>query len=83
MESTVLVKVTRKYQVTIPKNVRRAAKIKIGDKLKVVEKDDKIVLSKPTNEKSLLDLAGCWKGYPRDSEELMKEIRKAWSTWKI
>lgn len=75
------VKVTRKYQVTIPRTVRNKLKIRIGDELSVSEKDDTIVMRKRDKKETLLDFAGCWQGYPEDPEEFMKELRKLWSTW--
>jgi len=77
------VKVTRKFQVTIPKGVREKIGIKMGDKLKVVDKGDLIVLGKIGKRRNLLDLAGCWRGYPEKPEELIEELRKLWSTWKV
>ena len=38
------VKVTRKYQVTIPKNVRSKLGVKIGDKLRVTSEDNRIIM---------------------------------------
>ena len=37
-------KITRKYQITIPKEVREKLNLRIGDFLKVEVEDDKIVL---------------------------------------
>jgi len=31
----------------------------------------------------LLELAGCWRGYPGEPDEFFKELRKLWSTWKV
>ena len=75
-------KVTRKYQVTIPKEVRKKVGVEIGDELAVTDKGELIVLQKVNKAKSLLAFAGCWKGYPEDTEELMRDIRSLWSTWK-
>jgi len=75
-------KVTRKYQITIPKDVREKLGVEIGDKLKVMEKDEFIILKKVGKKKSLMEFAGCWKGYPEDTDEFLKEIRRLWSTWK-
>jgi len=75
-------KVTRKYQVTIPKEVRKKVGVEVGDKLKVMEKGELIVLKKVRKKKSLLEFAGCWKGYPEKPDEFMRELRKLWSTWK-
>jgi len=78
-----VVKVTRKYQITIPKEVREKVGVMIGDELRVVDKGEFIILKKRRKGKSLLELAGCWKGYPEDADEFMEELRKIWSTWKL
>ncbi len=39
-----MVKVTRKYQVTLPKEVRERLGIRIGDSLRVKVEDGKVVL---------------------------------------
>ena len=75
-------KVTRKYQVTIPKKVRKKAGVEVGDEFEVTEKDGLIVLQKKKKEKNLLSYAGSWKGYPEDPGAFMKDLRKLWSTWK-
>jgi AbrB family looped-hinge helix DNA binding protein len=75
-------RVTRKYQVTIPKEVRKKVGVEVGDELKVMGKGELIVLQKVSKAKSLLTFAGCWKGYPEDPEELMSDLRRLWSTWK-
>lgn len=38
------VKVSSKYQITIPKNVREALNVKAGDKLYVACEEDKLIL---------------------------------------
>ena len=75
-------KVTRKYQVTIPKEVRKKLGVEVGDELKVMEKDELIILKKVGKKKSLMEFAGCWKGYPEDPNEFLRELRRLWSTWK-
>jgi AbrB family looped-hinge helix DNA binding protein len=72
-------RVTRKYQITIPKEVRKKVGVEVGDGLKVMDKGEFIVLQKLSKAKSLLTFAGCWKGYP---EGFIRDIRKLWSTWK-
>jgi AbrB family looped-hinge helix DNA binding protein len=73
-------KVTRKYQVTIPKEVRSKVGVEVGDELRVMEKGELIALKKVGKRKSLLDFAGCWKGYPENPDEFMRELRRLWST---
>ena len=36
--------VTRKYQITLPKRIRRRLGIKIGDKLPISSKENKIII---------------------------------------
>ena len=50
--------VTRKYQVTIPRKVREALGISIGDRLVVKVVDGKIVMKPVRPEKALEKLAG-------------------------
>lgn len=80
MKSTT--RITRKYQVTIPKEVRKKVGVEVGDELAVMGKGELIVLQKVNKAKSLLAFAGCWKGYPENPEEFMQDIRRLWSTWK-
>jgi AbrB family looped-hinge helix DNA binding protein len=75
-------RVTRKYQVTIPREVRVKTGIKVGDEFQVMDKGELIVLKKMNKGKSILDFAGCWEGYPEDPEKFMEDLRKMWSTWK-
>jgi antitoxin PrlF len=51
------VKVTRKYQVTIPKEVRESIGVKVGDELLVSRNERRIVLEKQVD---LEELAGAW-----------------------
>ena len=41
------VKVTRKYQITIPRNVRSALGIKIGDRLLLKKDRDRVLIEVP------------------------------------
>jgi len=49
--------VTRKYQITIPKEIREKLKIEIGDKLLVSLEDDKIIIRPIKAIKALENLA--------------------------
>jgi len=73
------VKVTRKYQVTIPKDIREKIGISVGDELLVNENGQRILLEKPVD---LEDLAGCW-AHIESTEEFMKNARQLWKTWKV
>lgn len=75
----VRVKVTRKYQVTIPHEVRRKVGVSIGDELLVREEGRKIILEKPVD---IEKLAGSW-GHVESTEKFMDEVREFWKTWKL
>jgi len=72
------VKVTRKFQVTIPKEVRERASVRVGDELLVSGTERKIVLEKSVD---LEELAGCW-AHIESTEEFMKASRELWRTWR-
>jgi len=73
------VKVTRKYQVTIPQEVREKIGVNVGDELFVREEERRIILEKPID---LDKLAGAW-GHVEDTESFMEEARRLWKTWKL
>jgi len=73
------VKVTRKYQVTIPEEVRHKIGVMIGDELLVREEGEKIVLERPID---LEKLAGSW-SHIESTERFMEEARGLWKTWKL
>ncbi len=77
--STTMVKVTRKFQVTIPEEVRRSVGVEIGDELLVRKDGRRIVMEKRID---IENLAGAWK-HIRDTEEFMREVRKLWRKWKL
>jgi bifunctional DNA-binding transcriptional regulator/antitoxin component of YhaV-PrlF toxin-antitoxin module len=62
--------------------VRKKVGVEVGDELKVMDKGELIILQKVSKAQSLLTFAGCWKGYPEDPEEFMRDLRRLWSTWK-
>ena len=70
-----IVKVTRKYQVTIPKEIREERGIEIGDRLKVSLERGRIVLER-TGESVVDEVAGSWELDIGDSTEFVRELRK-------
>jgi AbrB family looped-hinge helix DNA binding protein len=73
------VKVTRKYQVTIPKEVREKVSVNIGDELLIHNSEQRIILEKPVD---LEDLAGAWT-HIESTDEFMKDARQLWKSWKM
>lgn len=77
-----LTKVSHKFQVVIPKEVRESLGISQGDKLEVYEKNHELVMKKSKIKKplSLKDLKGLgkeiWKGV--DIEDYIKKERESW-----
>ena len=70
---------TRKFQVTIPEEVRRRVGVEIGEELLVREEGKRIVMEKVVD---IEKLAGAWK-HIEDTEDFMTEVRKLWRTWKL
>lgn len=70
--------VSTKYQVVIPKVIRKRMKIKSGQKLIVSTSGDKIVLTpqKKWPEDYYKELGGVWKGV--DVDKYLEEERNSW-----
>ena len=77
-----LTKVSHKFQVVIPKEVRESLGISKGDKLEVYGKNHAIIMKKSKVKKplSLKDLKGLgkeiWKGV--DIEDYINKERESW-----
>ena len=71
------VKVTRKYQVTIPKDVRERLGVRVGDELVVRGAEGRIVFEKSAD---LGGMAGSW-SHIESTEEFMESARELWRTW--
>jgi len=77
-----LTKVSHKFQVVIPKEVRELLGISKGDTLQVYKKDNEIImkkaeLKKPLSIKALRGLGrDIWKGI--DVEEYINKERESW-----
>ncbi len=68
-----ITKVTRNYQVTLPKDVREAEEIKVGDRLIAVPRENGIFLRKM--DKSIISkTAGIWKS-KGSGVEYVRKIR--------
>lgn len=70
--------VTRKYQITIPRDIRNYLGIKIGDRYPVTMKDHRIIIeTKPHVQKPSDYLWNISKNYTKtDVVHLVKESRK-------
>lgn len=73
-----LTKVTRNYQITVPRDIREQAKISEGDKLVVTMENNEIKLKK-FDEDIFKRAFGSWKNAGiRDSVKYVRDIRKEW-----
>ena len=75
-------KVGRRYQVTIPKEVREKARMSVGDTVDVRYEDGKIVLERQEDswERVMADSAGSWAKHPvfgkmKNSVEIVHWLR--------
>ena len=75
-------KVARRYQVTIPEEVREKARISVGDKVDVRYEDGKIVMERLEDswERMMADSAGSWAKHPifgkmKNSVEIVHWLR--------
>jgi AbrB family looped-hinge helix DNA binding protein len=69
--------VSEKGQVTIPKEIRDALKLKKGDRVVFIDKDDQVILRKAKSERlsETLQNQEPWK---EGALELQKKLRKEW-----
>lgn len=75
-----IAKVTRNYQVTIPKDVRRINGIKIGDTVLFAIEGDKIHFMNMDREKILTEISGTWKEHVKGSSvDYVRQIRVGWA----
>ncbi|MBI4439866.1 AbrB/MazE/SpoVT family DNA-binding domain-containing protein [Candidatus Woesearchaeota archaeon] len=74
-----IAKVTRNYQVTIPRDIRRLEDIRIGDTVLFAIEGNRIDFLKLERKKMLKSLAGAWKDKINVSgAEYVREFRKEW-----
>jgi AbrB family looped-hinge helix DNA binding protein len=72
------VKVTRKYQVTIPERVRSKLGVKIGDKLIVTSENKRIILEAPKRISNPSDTLWRLFGKPLDIDAT-RLVEESWS----
>ena len=71
-----ITKVTRNYQITVPRDIREQAKISEGDKLVITMENDEIKLKK-FDEDIFRRAFGSWKSV-KDSVKYVRDTRKGW-----
>ena len=68
-----MAKVTRNFQITLPKDVRRVVDIKVGDTLLVSQREKEVVITK-LDENPVDASFGIWKNV-KDSVKFVREGR--------
>ncbi len=75
-----IAKVTRNYQVTIPKDIRRIQRINVGDTVLFSIDGNKVDFLKMNRDNILTEAAGSWKGMVKESGvEYVRSIRSGWT----
>ena len=73
-----MTKVTRNYQITVPRDIREMANIKEGDKLVITMENNEIKMKK-FDENIFKRAFGSWKSAGiNDSVKYVRGIRKEW-----
>lgn len=73
-----LTKVTRNYQITVPRDIREQANIREGDKLVITMENNEIKMKK-FDEDVFKRAFGSWKNANiKDSVKYVRDIRKEW-----
>lgn len=70
-------KITRNFQVTLPKDVRNVVGISEGDSVVFVFEGNKVVLQK-LKENPIMASAGVWNEMNETGEKYQKKLRAQW-----
>ncbi len=70
-----MTKVTRNYQLTLPKDARAAANVRIGDKLVVSVENGEIKLKKLSADDIMERAFGVWADFKGDSVDYVRKMR--------
>jgi len=73
----VSVVVTRNFQITLPRPVRKGLGIVIGDSVILEERKDEVVLRKIKKD-PIAAACGIWHGKVKDSKEYVDKLRDSW-----
>lgn len=73
-----LSKVTRNFQVTVPKDVREVKRLREGDRVLFVIDGNRVELLK-ADEDIVLASAGLWRGVKETGIKYETAVRRAWA----
>lgn len=71
-------KITRNFQVTLPKDLRELKNFRVGEKVLFVVEGDRIDLIK-MNKNIVKETAGLWSDMKETGMEYENRLRKEWS----
>lgn len=74
----VSVVVTRNFQITLPRPIRRGLDLSIGDSVVIEERKDEVVLKKVKKD-PVAAAFGIWRGKVKEeSKEYVNKLRESW-----
>ncbi|MEK6928372.1 MAG: AbrB/MazE/SpoVT family DNA-binding domain-containing protein [Nanoarchaeota archaeon] len=72
-----IAKITRNFQVTLPKDVRKIVGVKEGDEVLFIVDGNNVSLLKSEKD-SIMAAAGIWESVKETGTEYQKRVRKEW-----
>ncbi len=75
-------KITRNFQVTLPKDVRELKNFSVGEKVLFVVDGDKVGLVK-MDKNIVKEVAGLWTGMKETGMYYEKRLRKEWAKRRV
>ena len=72
-----ITKITRNFQITLPKDIRRYVNVQEGDEIIFSIEDKRVILSKPTKD-TLIAAAGLWQDTKESGEQTQRKMRAQW-----
>ena len=72
-----IAKITRNYQVTLPRDIRKVISVREGDEIMFIVEDDRVLLTK-SKEDPVISAAGVWKNIKETGAEYQKRARGQW-----
>jgi len=72
-----IAKITRNFQITLPKDVRKVVGVKEGDEVLFVIADNKVFFVK-SEEDPIMAAEGIWKSMKGTGAEYQRKMRQQW-----
>lgn len=70
-------KITRNFQVTLPKDVREQKQFKVGDKVLFIVEEKSVELVK-MSDAAVRDVAGLWSNIKESGIKYERKVRSQW-----